>query len=302
VALAGAPAAAAGGNPVQLAAGGGAIWTCSDAGVIELDARSGRVLRRPVVGPAYPLQVALGSGAAWVAAVENGFTAGALTRIDLATGRTSTRLRLESGPVFAVAAGRGTVWALVGPTSHAQVTRVDPRSGRRAGLVRGTVQPSSLAADASGVWIADAGGRLLHARSGARRARTVLRLRARSAGPPALALGLGSAWASDGRTLLRVDERTTRTRARVRLPGTPTALAAGRGAVWAILFRPPDRYRLARVDARTGRVTAGARIPAAATSLTLGAGGVWLGVSGRAPRVLRVDPRTLRLQLLARLL
>jgi hypothetical protein len=305
-ALAAAPAASAGGVPAQMAVGGGTIWTCSDAGVIELDAHTGRVLSRPILGSAYPLQVALGRGAAWVARVENGYTAGALTRIDLHSGRVSTRLRLRSGPVFAVAAGGGGVWALTGATNHARVTRVDPRSGRRIGVVRGAVRPSSLAADASGVWIVDGSGRLLHARPGAVRAARVLRLPTRSLAPPAVALGLGSAWVSNGSVLVRIDERTNRAVARIRLPGTPAALAVGDEAVWTILLRPRGRSRLARVSTRTNRITGRARIPTEAASIAVGAGGVWLGLSGTSsgasPRVLRVDPRTLRLRLLARLL
>lgn len=306
VSLVAAQPAVASGVPAQVAAGGGALWTCSNAGLTELDARTGRVLSQPRVGASFPLQVALGSGAAWVAGVENGFTAGALTRIDLASGRQATRLRLRTGPVFAVAAGGGAVWALVGSTSHAQVARVNPRSGRKFGVVRGATQPSSLAADASGVWIADASGWLLHARPGAGRAVRVLSVPSRSVAPPAVALGLGSAWASDGKSLVRIDEVTNKEVARIRLPAVPTAVAVGQGVVWAILYRPPEQYTLVRVNASTNRVTARTRIPTASSSVAVGAGGVWLGLSGTssgaAPRVLRVDPRTLELRLLARLL
>lgn len=290
---------------MQIAARDGALWTCSNAGLIELDARSGRVLSRPSVGASYPLQVALGSGAAWVAGVENGYTAGALTRIDLVSRRPTTRLRLRTGPVFAVAAGGGKVWALVGSTSHAQVAQVDPESGRKVGVVRGVTQPSSLAADASGVWIADASGWLLHARPGDGRAARVLDVPSRSIAPPVVALGLGSAWASDGKTLVRIDEVTNKAVARIRLPAVPTAVAVGNGVVWAILLEPPNQHWLVRVNGDTNRVTARTRIPTA-SSVAVGAGGVWLGLSGTSsgapPRVLRVDPRRLELRLHARLL
>lgn len=306
IGLAVARAAVAGGVPAQLAAGSGALWTCSDAGLIELDVRTGRVLSRPRVGASFPLQVALGSGAAWVAGVENGYIAGALTRINVASGQATTRLRLRTGPVFGVAAGGGSVWALVGPTSHAKVVRVDPGSGRRIGVVRGATQPSSLAADASGVWIADASGWLLHARPGGGQAKRVLAVPSRSIAPPAVAVGLGSAWASNGKSLVRIDELTNKPVARIRLPAVPTAVAAGDGSVWAILLQPPNQYWLVRVNGNTNRVADRVRIPTASSSVAVWLGGVWLGLSGTssgaAPRVLRVDPRTLKLRPFARLL
>jgi hypothetical protein len=304
-AFAAAPAAG-GGETIQLAAGGRAVWTCSSDGVIELDARTGRVLSRRYVGSDYPLQVALGSGAAWVAHVAGGYTAGGLTRIDLKTGRATTRLRLSSGPVFAVAAGAGRVWALVGPTRNPQIARVDPRSGRRIGLVRGSFQATSLAADRSGLWIATGTGWLLHARPWSARASRVLRVPPRSAGgllgPPTLALDSGSAWISGGATVVRVDERTHKALARIRLPALPGAAAVGDGTIWALVSDRFNRTWLVRVNTGTNRVTGERRIPASATSVTVGAGGVWLGLTGTFNRVLRVNPRTLKLHLLARLL
>ena len=92
----GAPAAVAGGVPVQIAAGGAAVWACSDSGVVKLDALSGRVLQRPRAGAPYPLQVALGGGAAWIASVESGYASGALTRVDLRTKQVRTQLRVHS--------------------------------------------------------------------------------------------------------------------------------------------------------------------------------------------------------------
>jgi hypothetical protein len=303
LALVATPAAVAD-ETVQLAAGGQAIWTCSGAGVIELDAQSGRVLRRPIVGPDYPLQIALGSDAAWVAHVAGGYSAGGLTRIDLATGHMSTQLRLSTGPVFAVAAGAGDVWALVGPTAQAQIARVDPRSGRAIGFVRGAIQPTSLAADGSGLWIATGKGGRLHAQPSSSRARRISSVRPSVVdglrGPPTLALGAGSAWLSGGATLLRVDERTGKPLARIRLPALPIATAVGPGTLWAIVSGRLKTAWLVRVSTSLKRITSQTSIPLASTSVAVGAGGVWLGVT--SPRVLRVAPRTLKLHLLAQLL
>ena len=277
----------------QLAAGSGAIWTCSGAGVIELDARSGDVLLHTNDGSDYPLQVALGSGAAWVAHVAGGYTEGGLTRFDLATGRATTRLRLGTGPVFGVAAGSGHVWALVGPTEHAEVARVDPRTGRRIGVVRGADRPTSITADSSGLWIATASGWLLHG------AKKVVQLPAHTA-PLAVALGSGSAWAAGDGIVVRVDARTNRPLARLRVPGIPVAAAAGSRALWLLVQR--RHGWLVRVNTTTDRVDGQARVPTPTTSIAVGAGGLWLGTAERIPRVMRVDPRTLQLRLFARLL
>src|SRR5947208_3303642 len=298
------PAALAGGVPVQLAAAGDKIWTCSDAGLVVLDAGTGLILRHPRVGSSYPLQVALAGGAAWVAGVENRFVAGALSRVELASGHSSVVLRSRRGPVFAVAASGGRVWALVGPTSHARVVQIDAHSGRRIGLVHGASEPAAVAADRSGIWIVDASGWLLHARQSDRRAGRVLRVPLGSRGAPVVALGLGDAWVSDGNTLVRVDERTNRPLARISVRGLPLAMAAGDGAVWALLLqrsKQHDRMWLARVSTMTDTVNASVRVSTSASSLAVGTGGVWVGVSGFSPRVLRVEPRTRTVRLLARL-
>ena len=286
-----APAAAAD-ETTQPAAAGGAIWTCSGAGVIELDARTGKVLRHAYVGTDYPLQVVVGSSAAWVAHVADGYTSGGLTRFDLATGRATMRLRQRSGPVFGVAAGPRTIWALTGPTADARVTRVDPATGRAIGVVRGVARPTSLAADRSGLWVATATGRLWHG------GRIVTDVPARRS-PLAVALGGGSAWAAGDGVVVRVDERTDRPLARFHVPGIPVAAAAGGRALWLLVERRQEW--LVRVDARTNRVTAQRRVPKTTTSISVGDGGVWLGTAERLPRVVRVDPRTLALHELAEL-
>lgn len=297
VAATSAPAARAGGVPVQIVVAGSSLWTTSDSGVIRLDARSGRVLgRRPRAFLPNSLQVAVGGGAVWIASVANGYVAGALTRVDLTSGRATTRLRLADGPIFDVAVGGGAAWALVGPTRAARVARVDLKSGRQLGTVAGAVQPSWLAADDSGAWIVDARG-LVHAFPSGRSERVA---RLRISGPPAI--GLGSVWVFERSDLLRIDERTGRTIARVTLSGNPIAVAAGAGAAWVLTYQPPGRSALLRVGAASNAVTARRRVPVSSTSVAVGAGAVWVGVSGENAYVLRLDPRTLSLRTFAQLL
>jgi len=107
---------------------------------------------------------------------------------------------------------------------------------------------------------------------------------------------------SGGATVVRVNERTNKPIARIHLPHLPTAVAVGNGTMWGMLLDRPNRAWLVRVNTRTNRVTGQTRIPFAATSVAVGAGAVWLGLTGTFPQVLRGNPRTLKLHLLARLL
>jgi len=295
--LAAAACAWAGGVPSSIATDGVKLWTCSDAGLIELDGVTGRVLARPIVGSSYPLHAAVGGGAAWVAGVENGYGSGSLTRLDLRSGGRLTVRGLRHEPVTAVATGAGFVWALVGPTVDARVARIST-TGRLLGFVRGSTKPSWLAADGSGVWIVDEDGWLLHARPQATRAVRVVRARGQSWMPAA---GSGSVWVPDGRSVVRVDERSGKIVARVRLPGGPLALAVDAGSTWVVAYRPSARMWLLRIGL-DNRIRGRRRIPLETASVAAAGGRVWLGLTGRSPRVLTVDARTLRLRLLARLL
>lgn len=100
-------AANAGGIQMELAGSGRTLWVVTGSQVLRVDAASGRILARPRPGGSYPLEVAVAGGAAWVGCVENGFVEGALSRIDLATGRVTTALRVRDGAVGAVAVGGG---------------------------------------------------------------------------------------------------------------------------------------------------------------------------------------------------
>src|SRR6266571_9244353 len=109
-----APAAArAGGDFVDLAVGSSRVWFVGEAGVHELDARSGRTLAMPrLVGAPYPLSVTLAGGAAWVASVENGYVWGTLSRIDTRTGKVRVVWRTPDNSVQYLAAGAGGVGAM----------------------------------------------------------------------------------------------------------------------------------------------------------------------------------------------
>lgn len=284
-------AANAGGIEIRLAAADRMLWVTTGSQVLRVDASTGTIVARPRPGGSYPLRVAVGGGAAWVSCVENGFVAGALSRVELATGRVTTRLRVRDGVVGDVAVGGGSAWALVGPTDAARLARVDLATGRQVALLRAGSSPTAIAADSSGVWVTDAAGALhrVDARTG--HARTVLR----GTGIDRVAVGLGDAWATRGRTVVRLDGRTGRAIARIPVGGVPLELTVGPRNVW-VLALDGRRIRLVRVHARTNRVTGRRLLPRSPSSVAVAAGRVWVGALVPTERLLGIDPWTLRIR------
>lgn len=278
-----APAAQAGGSFVDLARNGTRLWFVGEFGVRELDARTGRTLAAPQLeGAAYPLSVAVADGAAWVASVQNGYTAGELTRIDLRTGRQRV---VRRAVVEYVAAGAGGVYALLGDGTLALL--------RANGGVAHTWKVAGagrMTADASGCWISTADGRLLHVDG-----RGVLHrvLRARMG---ALATGAGAVWLSLESSVLRIDEWTGRARTlrtgTLRPGGFQHDLAVGDGALWTLQQDTRDRSFLVRRSLRTGRIDRTATLPGIADAAVVAPGGIWVGMAPAT--LLRFDPRTLQ--------
>ena len=82
LALAGLPSAAfAGGTQVELVAVGDSVWVTTGSGIAELNAATGHVVRRYRARYPYPIDIGVSDGSVWVSSVENGFSAGAVTRI-----------------------------------------------------------------------------------------------------------------------------------------------------------------------------------------------------------------------------
>jgi hypothetical protein len=302
-ALAVVPAARAGGDFVDLAAGGGRIWFVGEPGVLELDARTGRTLFSAPVTSTYPQSVALAGGAAWIAGVENGFVQGTLTRIDLPTRRMRVVWREPSGSVLYVARGRASVWALVSSSGGSRIVRF-ALDGRvlRVWRIRGA---GRMAADERGCWVST-DHRLLQI-DDAGRVRSVVRAPLGDVGT-----GDGAVWLPRATSVLRIDQRTGEIRTivtgRLLLGGFQHDLGAGDGALWLLQQSFDRRARLVRVDERTGRRTGSVEVDGIADALVVQPHAVWVatviappGKSATGYDVLRIDPRTLRRSLLVRL-
>jgi hypothetical protein len=294
VLLLAAPVARAGGDFVDLAVGGGRVWFVGPFGVRSLDMRTGRTRSMPeLVGAAYPLSVALAGGAAWVASVENGYVWGTLSRIDEQTGRVRVVWRRRGNSVQYVAAGAGSVWALIGSRRGSRIARFT-FEGRLLRVWR-IAAAGRMAADRQGCWIStnrwllhiDPTGRVHHV------VRSPL---------GDVVTGAGAVWLPRASSVLRVDERTGRVRTLatgpLRLGGFQHDLAAGYGALWALRYVSRARSELVRYDPRTGRRTGSASLPGIADAIVVRPGALWVATIAAGGTLLRLDPRTLHRTLL----
>ena len=290
--------AIAGGDFVDLAVGSSRVWFVGEPGVYALDAGTGRTVETPrLVGAAYPLSVALAGEAAWVASVENGYTDGKLTHIDIASGRQRV---VWHGVVQYVAAGAGGVYAMLGD-GRVALFRADGRLARRWNIPGA----GRIAADVSGCWIST-GSLLLHIDQAGQLHR-VLR-----APLGDVATGLGAVWLPRETSVLRIDEHTGRVRrlvtGRLRLGGFQHELAAADGALWALDQGNRFRSHLVRLDLASGHRTGAVDLHGIADALVVRPHALWVATVISPPYrpasgydVIRIDPCTLRRTLLVHL-
>jgi YVTN family beta-propeller protein len=108
-----------------------------------------------------------------------------------------------------------------------------------------------------------------------------------------VAVGEGAAWVTGDmvdRRIWRLDPRTGRIEATIKLPVAMRTIAAGEGALW--VTAPIDDLVL-RIDPATNRITDRIPVGAGASGVAVGDGAVWV-TSFIAGTVSRIDPRTRR--------
>lgn len=304
IALAGAwtCVARAGGTQVGVVATAGRVWVATGANVVELDAASGRVLHRVAARYPFPLEIGASDGAIWVSSVENGFVAGAVTRIPFDSARTSQPLVCPTRPIFSLAVGSSTTWALVGPWPRLALAAID-QATRSARLVRLPVRLGWIAADDTGgtpgLFGVTAGGVL--ERVGASGTALWRASTGRIMDPPAV--GLGRVWAASTTSLYAVDAASGRVDGRLPLRNTSVQLAVGGGRLWVLSSRQArgaQHYELVEVATGPLRVVRRVALRARADAIAYGDGSVWLGRDVPTVAVVRVSPRTLAQRTFAR--
>jgi hypothetical protein len=292
ISLLSAATARAGGQFVDLAVGGNRVWLVGESGIHELDATTGRIRAMPTLpGAAYPLSVTLADGAAWVGSVENGYVWGTLSRIDARTGKVHVLWRRYQSSVQYVAAGAGSVWALIGITGAMEAARFSP-NGHLLQVWKLPRDAGRMAADNSGCWISS-NRTLLHIDPSGRLHRAL------QTPFGDVATGAGAVWVAESTKVIRVDERTGQTRSiptgTLRLGGFQHDLTATSDALYLLQHSynaAVSNSRLVRIDLRSGSVTRSARIAGIADAVVASPRAVWVATA--TSKVSRYDPRTLR--------
>jgi YVTN family beta-propeller protein len=285
----------------SLAVAGGKVWALRAAGtVVRIDPATNAVVGKPLRVPADAEAIAVGERALWVTSVAPGDLAAplddAVTRIDLASGRTVATITVRRGPLD-LAATLGAVWVTNSGGGGDSVARIDPDTNRVAGRpVRTGASPQSLAVGGGSLWVAN------------HDARTVTRIDLASgkvvadipvpSEPHRVAYGAGAAWVGNWHTnsVSRIDPTKNR------VVGSPIPigfhhagnLAVGAGGLWVTSdYRAnaaTEDVVVVRIDPQTNRAVetialGGHPIDVAATE-----GAIWVSVADPGT-VLRIAGR-----------
>ncbi len=267
----------------------GMLWVLTGTGtVVRIDPATNRVVGRPLRVPADAEVIAVGQKALWAARVAPGDldAAGkdALTRIDLASGRTVATITVGRAPLD-LAATPGAVWVTNSGGGGDSVARIDPETNRLAGRpVRTGASPQSLAVGGGSLWVAN------------HDARTVTRIDQASgkvvadipvpSEPHRVAYGAGAVWVGNwhDNSVSRIDPTTNR------VVGSPIPigfhagnLAVGAGGVWVTsdyrVDAAPEDVVVVRIDPQTNRAVETVAVGGHPIDVAATAGAVWVSVA-----------------------
>jgi DNA-binding SARP family transcriptional activator/streptogramin lyase len=260
-------------DPVAIAVGDGGVWvTNADDGTLSrLNPTSGRLVRTIGIG-ADVSGVAVGFGSVWVADGNDG----TITRIDPHLNQIERtispggRPALAPNPIFLVAVDRRYVWVTQGD----HLLRIDPSSNRvERRLAVGS--PTGLAVGGGYVWVTTLSERLLRIDPGTAQLTAAQILPTQAIAP---VFARGSLWliltTSPHAQIEQIDPVSLATVAAVTEVKDPSALAAGRGFLWAA----DGHGNLSRVD-ESGAVTSTLHVGSSLSAVATGAGATWVAVT-----------------------
>ena len=243
---------AVGRDPLLLTAAAGRVWALNvaDGTLSMIDPSSGTEKRLPL---RETVGVASGGAAVWVA-----YDGNRLARLDGRTGSVVRTFRIGGKRLFRLrdsgflAFGGDSLWLTIPvlgqPNRRQQLARIDPASGRILAKVAIPGDPSVPLVVGRNVWIL---GRIDNTLT--RVAQDSLRTRSIPLDvlPFGVASGAGSLWVAHdfGRSIWRIDPRSLRVLARIKLGQRTRGVAYGRGRVWAT-----TETDLVALDPRTNRV------------------------------------------------
>jgi YVTN family beta-propeller protein len=274
----------------SMAVAGGKVWVLGASGtVVRIDPATNRVVGEPLRVPADAETIAVAQGALWVAGVAPGDLAtpgdDAVTRIDLASGRTVATIPVGRAPLD-LAATPGAVWATNAGGGGDSVTRIDPQTNRLTGRpVTTGASPQSLAAGGGALWVAN------------HDAATVTRIELASgkvvadipvpSEPHRVAYGAGAVWVGNwhDNSVSRIDPATNR------VVGSPIPigshhagnLAVGAGSVWVTSdYRAnaaAEDVVVVRIDPQTNRAVETIAVGGHPIDVAATQGAIWVSVA-----------------------
>jgi YVTN family beta-propeller protein len=233
-----------------IAVGLGSVWVANatDGRVYRIDPSTNRVAQQIPVGTGID-SVVVGAGSVWV----SNYKSGSVARIDPARGQVVGTVPVDS--VTDIAYGSDTLWAVTGSHSglanlFVDIYRIDP--GARgadhftdligASLAGGTPLPRMTIAFDGTAWVTIAVNNtvfpvdLSKPVSVTKQTNKALPT---GRGPIAIVTdNSGFVWVANrgDRTVWKFSNDPARAVAQIQLPGTPTAIAAGEGAIWVTLW------------------------------------------------------------------
>lgn len=275
--------------PGTVAIGEGSVWVldADDKTISQIDLES-REIVRTFSASSTPTDIAVGAGAVWVGNAggpeQDGLLPQSVSRLDPASGLVDATIELPPAPggqVYGAFAAGGrrlavspeAVWVI---NPDLTVSRIDPRSNRLVGHIRG-VKAQDIAVGEGDVWIVEQSNRVTEIDTGTNAVARRVVVDSELLGP--LAVGGGAVWVTDivngnlwrisgkkstaialdtwvggvsfgsgavwvtneiADTVYRIDPTTSTPR---RIDGlySPRGVATGDGAVWVTSAAPPSR-------------------------------------------------------------
>jgi YVTN family beta-propeller protein len=257
--------------------------------VAVIDPETNRVTTAAQVGTnPGPLAYEPASRSLWVGNIDDE----SVTRIEVDPVRTAKTIAIGERP-SGLAAGNGAVWVSAAPAGRPYVTtrKIDPRFDSAGPPVKVASLPAPgaggapVAVDRSALWVAPWLGLLT--RLDAATGRTVGRGIEHASSPSAVAAGGGAVWTVDSSTLLRIDPATGVAQP-IRVAEGATDVALGAGAAWVTQTLDDS---VMRIDSSTGTVRDAIPVGRRPTGVAVGAGAVWVANTGDGT-VSRIDPRS----------
>jgi hypothetical protein len=226
-----------------------AIWVAESDRLLRIDTRSRSV--RAIAGTRPAFTTSADASGVWTAGDPN-----RITRIDPRLGRIVATSRLP-GRAWGVATGPAGVFVtwvptagpVSGPSGTRLLRRLDPKTNRPIGPALRVGCDQGVAIGRNAVWTSDqCSGELV--RRDPRTLRPIVSIQALPDQHPTLAFG--SVWLAGRGRVVRIEPRSLRTVATIRVRAS--ALAAGTDALWALDVGSGRSGFLRRIDPRTNRL------------------------------------------------